>query len=940
MSRVAQMSASCFAFGKKPSAQKKEDAWKSVLQGLPHDLDFLPLDAEVVDHDLRCSVCLGWLKEPVVLPCPAQHMLCQACMEQLPERLCPIDRQPFTDVLQAPSAVRDQLASLKVCCPYAKDGCPWTGPCAEVLKHCAQNCSWALQECTMCGAHVQSQHCRAHVCATDSKPMTSAPRQNIEPVPTCDLSTIYAKAERLNVCFLVDCTAGVLPPMGEVKCRIVRIVREMSAHVPPKHLHLALVSYTDFHPGQKPVNVLQFTTTVEELHDFLAGIELVTTPPDSPGCVLHGLREVPKLDWGIGGATTRLLIHIGKSPCSPKSAEACQGDPDGALCNSVLKELQQNCIQCIFNCFNASSDEMLIVTAPEARQPPSADKAALPTSAASSGEERRLSDPVQSSAAASRVRAPVLLPIPGRGDVSNSVGSPKPCRHAKHQNATNEDDPFVGKWTTWASEATIYITRRESMYVVEHHGVNMTESVPVLAFPRFGPLTGQLVGDKIKWSNGSVWMQTEGHSAASMALARINESSTSDAQQHSNGKAAPKASAQNKRRFQIPIPSRMRRAAVSIAGAVATRVLHRTLCTCQSGAVQVPGRVVPDPEPLEDTPSGSAAAGQRAAPASVPSRTPSSKSSWSIRSRKSRTEEALKNTVVLDLESIIEGLLVPSTSVSSAKLPSEENVVSVLMEAQKLVMLQPMLLELETPLRVLGDIHGQFPDLLRMLEMGGLPPQANYLLLGDYVDRGQQSLETIVLLLAIKLKYPENFFLLRGNHECASINRTYGFYDECRRRYNVKLWKKFTDLFNCLPAAAVLNDKVFCCHGGLSPELDSLSDVNRLHRPTAVPNEGLLCDLLWADPSKHAAGWMDSERGVSYVFGPDVVASFTEQHGLDLIVRAHQVVEDGYEFFADRRVVTMFSAPNYLGEFDNDGAMLEIKEDLLCTFHLLRAERS
>ena len=171
------------------------------------------------------------------------------------------------------------------------------------------------------------------------------------------------------------------------------------------------------------------------------------------------------------------------------------------------------------------------------------------------------------------------------------------------------------------------------------------------------------------------------------------------------------------------------------------------------------------------------------------------------------------------------------------------------------------------------------------------------------------------------MKYPENFFLLRGNHECASINRIYGFYDECKRRYNIRLWKTFTDCFNCLPVAALIDEKVpvhppvvppimqcsaqpaqvhtraaegpllqiLCMHGGLSPELKSLDQIKRIPRPTDVPDTGLLCDLLWADPDKEINGWGENDRGVSYTFGQDSVTEFLTKHDLDLVCRAHQV---------------------------------------------------
>jgi len=249
---------------------------------------------------------------------------------------------------------------------------------------------------------------------------------------------------------------------------------------------------------------------------------------------------------------------------------------------------------------------------------------------------------------------------------------------------------------------------------------------------------------------------------------------------------------------------------------------------------------------------------------------------------------------------------------------------------------QSSLLEVEAPLKICGDIHGQYHDLLRLFEYGGFPPASNYLFLGDYVDRGKQSLEVIVLLFAYKVKFPENFFTLRGNHECASITRIYGFYDECKRRYNIKLWKTFCDVFNCLPVCALVDEKIICMHGGLSPEITQMDQIRRLVRPTDVPDTGLICDLLWADPDKDIFGWAENDRGVSFIFGPDVVATFLLKQDMDLVCRAHQVVEDGYEFFAKRQLITLFSAPNYCGEFDNAGAMMSIDDTLMCSFKVLK----
>lgn len=295
-----------------------------------------------------------------------------------------------------------------------------------------------------------------------------------------------------------------------------------------------------------------------------------------------------------------------------------------------------------------------------------------------------------------------------------------------------------------------------------------------------------------------------------------------------------------------------------------------------------------------------------------------------------------ENNINVDL--IIQKLL----ELKKVKLPqkqilSENEIKGLCIKARDIFLSQPNLLELEAPIKICGDIHGQFSDLIRLFESGGSPPESNYLFLGDYVDRGTQSIECICLLLAYKIKHPLNFFMLRGNHESSIINRIYGFYDECKKRYNIKLWKVFGDCFNCLPVAALIDDKIFCMHGGLSPELSNFDQIRKINRPTEIPEMGLLCDLLWSDPDKQASGWEENERGVSYIFGEEVVSLFLKKNDIDLVCRAHQVVEDGYEFFAKRQLVTVFSAPNYCGEFDNSAALMSVDSSLMCSFQILKS---
>ena len=240
-------------------------------------------------------------------------------------------------------------------------------------------------------------------------------------------------------------------------------------------------------------------------------------------------------------------------------------------------------------------------------------------------------------------------------------------------------------------------------------------------------------------------------------------------------------------------------------------------------------------------------------------------------------------------------------------------------------------ISVSAPVTVCGDIHGQFDDFIELFNIGGKCPYTNYLFTRDFVDRGYNSVETISLLFALKIRYPNRIFLTRGNHECRQITQVYGFYDECLRKYGSStIWKLVTEVFDYLPLTALIESQIFCLHGGLSPCMDSIDDIRKLDRFTETPNEGLMCDLLWSDPQERF-GWGINIRGVAYVFGEDITESFIFKNRLSIIARAHQLV-NGHYWQHNHNLCTIFSAPNYCYKCGNEASIMEVDEHLKYTF--------
>uniref|UniRef100_A0A8C9GM24 Serine/threonine-protein phosphatase n=1 Tax=Piliocolobus tephrosceles TaxID=591936 RepID=A0A8C9GM24_9PRIM len=276
---------------------------------------------------------------------------------------------------------------------------------------------------------------------------------------------------------------------------------------------------------------------------------------------------------------------------------------------------------------------------------------------------------------------------------------------------------------------------------------------------------------------------------------------------------------------------------------------------------------------------------------------------------------------------------------------------------------EDMVLKLRAPIKIYGDIHGQYYDLMRLFQLYKCPVEEDlgeklnangdidsndYLFLGDYVDRGSNSLEVICLLFALKCKYPKQIHLLRGNHEDMLINSLYGFQEECKKRLKEDItdktscWSKINQVFEWLPVGAIVEEKILCVHGGIGKNINTIEDIAQLKRPLIVSqvpqtlNEHKITDILWSDPTDNDSvlGTIPNDirdpDGTGHIvkYGPDRVHKFLEDNDLQLIIRAHECVMDGFERFAGGKLITLFSATNYCNAHKNAGALLFIRRDL------------
>jgi serine/threonine-protein phosphatase 2B catalytic subunit len=273
----------------------------------------------------------------------------------------------------------------------------------------------------------------------------------------------------------------------------------------------------------------------------------------------------------------------------------------------------------------------------------------------------------------------------------------------------------------------------------------------------------------------------------------------------------------------------------------------------------------------------------------------------------------------------------------------KKHVMEILKMTQILLKAEPNLLQLSEPCTVVGDIHGQYYDLLKLIDSVGTPSKNQYLFLGDYVDRGCFGIECILLLFSYKIHFPETFKLLRGNHECRHLTAYFNFKSECEYKYDLEVYEEVMITFDCLPLCALLNGKFFCVHGGLSPDIVSLDDVMDIDRFQEIPAVGAFCDLLWSDPLAESEDIVDEDsmfqfnelRGCSYNYSYLAVSIFLKTNNLLSVIRAHEAQDTGYRLYKNDphtqfpSIICIFSAPNYCDTYKNKGAIIKFENNTM-----------